>query len=46
MVGSEKLPAVVPEITGQAWITQHAQVVVHPTDPFPEGYTVGDIWAS
>ena len=43
-VGS--LPAVVPEITGTAWITQHAQVVVHPTDPFPEGFTVGDIWAS
>ena len=36
--------AVVPEVSGQAWITQHCQVVVHPTDPFPEGYTVGDIW--
>lgn len=36
--------AVVPEISGQAWITQHCQVVCHPTDPFPEGYTVGDIW--
>ena len=21
----------------QAWITQHCSVVVHPTDPFPEG---------
>lgn len=37
--------AVVPEITGSAWITQHCQVVVHPDDPFPEGYTVGDIWS-
>jgi len=36
---------VVAEIAGQAWITQHCQVVVHPTDPFPDGYTVGDIWA-
>ena len=38
-------PAVVPEIAGTAWITQFCQVVVHPTDPFPEGYTVGDIWS-
>eukprot|EP00756_Hemistasia_phaeocysticola_P057202 Hpha_TRINITY_DN33828_c0_g1::TRINITY_DN33828_c0_g1_i1::g.27459::m.27459/K01777/prdF; proline racemase len=37
--------AVVPEIKGQAWITQHCQVIVHPDDPFPEGYTVGDIWS-
>jgi len=39
------LPAVVPTVAGQAWITQHVDVVVDPTDPFPEGYTVGDIWA-
>ena len=38
--------AVVPTIAGRAWITQHAQVVCDPTDPFREGYTVGDIWAS
>ena len=38
--------AVVPTITGQAWITGFAQYVVDPTDPFPEGYTVGDIWGS
>eukprot|EP01062_Namystynia_karyoxenos_P022259 TRINITY_DN18529_c0_g1_i1.p1 TRINITY_DN18529_c0_g1~~TRINITY_DN18529_c0_g1_i1.p1 ORF type:complete len:398 (+),score=123.09 TRINITY_DN18529_c0_g1_i1:96-1196(+) len=38
--------AIIPEITGTAWITQHCQVVVHPDDPFPEGFTVGDIWAS
>jgi len=38
-------PAMVPEITGRAWITQYCQVVVDPSDPFPEGYTVGDIWA-
>ena len=28
----------------QAWVTQHCTVVVDPTDPFPTGYTVGDIW--
>ena len=36
--------AVVPTIAGRAWITQHATVICDPTDPFPEGYTVGDIW--
>ena len=29
----------------QAWITGFARYVVDPTDPFPDGYTVGDIWA-
>jgi proline racemase len=36
--------AVVPEITGQAWITGFATYVVDPTDPFPDGFTVGDLW--
>ena len=33
-----------PTITGTAWITGLASYVVDPTDPFPEGYTVGDLW--
>ncbi|HEY8846169.1 MAG TPA: proline racemase family protein [Candidatus Limnocylindrales bacterium] len=37
--------AVVPQITGQAWITGFADYVVDPTDPFPDGFTIGDIWA-
>jgi proline racemase len=36
--------AVVPEITGHGWITGFAGYVVDPTDPFPTGFTVGDIW--
>jgi proline racemase len=36
--------AVVPELAGTAWITGFAQYVVDPQDPFPEGFTVGDIW--
>jgi proline racemase len=36
--------AIVPSITGTAWITGFATYVVDPTDPFPEGYTVGDLW--
>ncbi len=36
--------AIVPTITGQAWITGFASYVVDPTDPFPDGFTIGDIW--
>lgn len=36
--------AVVPTLSGRAWITGFAQYVVDPEDPFPEGFTVGDIW--
>ena len=38
------LPAVVPEISGQAWITGTASYSLDPSDPFPEGFTLGDIW--
>ncbi|HYV37778.1 MAG TPA: proline racemase family protein [Gemmataceae bacterium] len=36
--------AVVPTIGGTAWITGIAQYVVDPSDPFPDGFKVGDIW--
>lgn len=39
-------PAVVPTLTGSAWITGFSQYVVDPDDPFPNGFTVGDIWGS
>ena len=42
--GSAARPAVVPELTGTAWITGFASWVLDPSDPFPEGFTVGDIW--
>ncbi|HCK35268.1 MAG TPA: hypothetical protein DHW20_08885, partial [Gemmatimonadetes bacterium] len=38
--------AVVPTLTGTAWITGFAEYVVDPEDPFPTGFTVGDIWSS
>jgi proline racemase len=41
-VGSYK--AVVPTIRGTAWITGIADYAVDPSDPFPDGFTVGDIW--
>jgi proline racemase len=34
------LPAVVPEITGRAWITGMGQYVVDPEDPFPAGFSL------
>jgi proline racemase len=37
--------ALIPQITGSAWITGIADYVVDPTDPFPDGFTIGDIWA-
>ena len=38
------MEGVVPRITGQAWITGTRQVGIHPTDPFADGHTVGDLW--
>jgi len=36
--------AVVPTLTGRAWITGFSHYVVDADDPFPDGFTVGDIW--
>ncbi len=36
--------AIVPAIRGSAWITGITQVLVDPTDPFPEGYRLSDTW--
>ena len=36
--------AIVPAIRGSAWITGIWQVLVDPTDPFPEGYLLSDTW--
>jgi proline racemase len=37
-------PAIVPGIRGSAWITGITQVLLDPTDPFPEGYLLPDTW--
>lgn len=37
-------PAIRPQITGGAWITGFHQYVLDRTDPFPTGYTLGDLW--
>jgi trans-L-3-hydroxyproline dehydratase len=37
-------PAIIPAIRGSAWITGITQVLVDPSDPFPEGYLLSDTW--
>jgi proline racemase len=37
--------AVVPTLTGSAWVTGRSTWTLDPTDPFPAGFSVGDIWA-
>jgi proline racemase len=38
-------PAVLPTITGGAWVTGRARWSVDDADIFPTGFTVGDIWS-
>jgi proline racemase len=37
-------PAVLPTITGRAWVTGRAEWRLDPSDPFPRGFTVSDVW--
>jgi proline racemase len=41
-VGSR--PAIIPSLTGRAWITGFHQYSLDPSDPFPQGYTLSDTW--
>jgi proline racemase len=36
--GADTVDAIVPTITGRAWVTGTAQYHLDPTDPFPEGF--------
>jgi proline racemase len=38
------LAAIVPEISGRAWLTGISQYGVDPDDPFPTGYRLSDTW--
>jgi proline racemase len=38
------VPAVVPSLSGRAWITGLHQYSLDPSDPFPQGYTLSDTW--
>lgn len=36
--------AVLPTVKGRGWITAFKQIVLDPSDPFQEGYRLGDQW--
>jgi len=37
-------PAILPSITGRAWITGTHQHMLAPDDPWPRGYRLSDTW--
>jgi len=39
-----EMPAIVPRITGSAWITGTHQLMLDPDDPWPAGYRLSDTW--
>jgi trans-L-3-hydroxyproline dehydratase len=41
-VGSHK--AIIPQITGRAWISGQTTLMLDPADPWPGGYKVSDTW--
>ena len=43
-VGGRK--AILPEISGRAWITGLHQHMLDPSDPWPEGYRLADTWGA
>ena len=36
--------AIIPRITGRAWITGNRQLIAHNGDPWPTGYRLSDTW--
>jgi proline racemase len=38
------MAAIRPQISGRAWITGTHQHMLDPSDPWPDGYRVGDTW--
>jgi proline racemase len=38
--------AIVPAITGRAWVIGFHQLVLDPADPFPEGFQLPDTWGA
>ncbi len=36
--------AIIPKVSGTAWITGTHQVTLDPSDPWPEGYRLSDTW--
>lgn len=36
--------AIIPTVSGRAWITGTHQLMLDPSDPWPEGYRIADTW--
>lgn len=43
-VGNHK--AIIPQITGRAWVSGTSTLMLDPADPWPGGYKVSDTWPS
>ena len=41
-IGNHK--AIIPQITGRAWISGKTELLLDPQDPWPAGYKVSDTW--
>ncbi|CAN5471868.1 proline racemase family protein [soil metagenome] len=37
-------PAIIPSITGRAWISGTSTLMLDPADPWPRGYRIADTW--
>ena len=37
-------PAIIPSISGRAWITGQSTLMLDPADPWPGGYKIADTW--
>jgi proline racemase len=37
-------PAIIPSISGRAWITGQSTLMLDPADPWPLGYKIADTW--
>ena len=37
--------AIIPSLSGRGWLAGISQYMLDPSDPFPSGFTLGDIWA-
>ena len=37
-------PAIIPKVSGRAWVTGTHQLMLDPEDPWPEGYRLSDTW--
>lgn len=41
-----EITAITPTITGRAWVTGTHQHMLDPSDPWPQGYRLGDTWGA